>query len=121
MKFTINSDEWIIKLVSKNTILEKYKTEFEETPYCFGLTLYPIHEIWLNKEMCEEQLIKTLKHELTHCYIWEFGFSQLPNFTEEIVCDLVMSSNDFINNIISNFRKERRNTKMPVGKEKGRI
>ena len=39
-----------------------------------GLTFYKEHKIWIAKELCDDEKARTLKHELTHCYIWENGF-----------------------------------------------
>lgn len=97
MKFILNSDEWKIKEVESQKLLQKYNEEFDsDSTFCFGVTLYPKHEIWINKDMCEEQKVKTLKHELTHAYIWEHGLYNAPSFTEEMVCDLVAACNDTI-------------------------
>lgn len=98
MKFKINNNSWEIIDKSSKTITEKYNSENEERAnFVFGVTIYPQHEIWINEDMCLEQKIKTLKHELTHCYIWNYGLYNVPHFNEEMVCDLVSSINDFIN------------------------
>ena len=104
MKFNINNDIWQIKEVDSQKLLEKYNKEFDsDSTFCFGVTLYPKHEIWINKDMCKAQKNKTLKHELTHVYIWEHGLYNVPNFTEEMVCDLVASCSNIINQIVSNY------------------
>lgn len=106
MKFIINENKWKIKQVTKQNLLDKYNSENEEkSTYVFGLTQYSKHEIWINKDMCMEQQINTLKHELTHCYIWSYGLYNIPNYTEEMVCDLVSSINNFINKIVEDFIK----------------
>jgi hypothetical protein len=58
--------------------------------------------------MCDEQKIKTLKHELTHAYIWEHGLYNAPSFTEEMVCDLVAAINDTINEVLSEYKNTTR-------------
>lgn len=104
MKFTLNNDEWTIKEVDSQKLLNKYNKEFDaDSAFCFGVTLYPRHEIWINKDMCYEQKIKTLKHETTHAYIWEHGLYNVPNFTEEMVCDLVAACNDAVHEIASTY------------------
>lgn len=70
----------------------------------FGLTIFSEHKIWINKDICFDQKIKTLKHELTHCYIWSFGLGSILNYTEEMVCDIVSASNDIINEIIEDYK-----------------
>lgn len=104
MEFEMNNEEWQIKLIDKDTIKNKYNEEYENgATFVFGLTLYPEHEIWINKDMCKAQQLKTLWHELTHCYIWCFGLNNAPHYTEEMVCDIVSSSHNLIENIILNF------------------
>lgn len=107
MKFKVNNAEWEIKEVNTQTLVDKYNSENDEkTNFVFGVTLYPKHEIWINEDMCEEQKVKTLKHELTHCYIWMYGLYNTPNFNEEMACDLVASSNDFINEVVEEYKKQ---------------
>ena len=106
VEFYINNDKWIIEEKPKDLLFKIYKNEIdEEAYYVFGLTIKSEHKIYINKEMCKEQKIKTLKHELTHCYIWNYGLYNVPNFNEEMVCDLVSSINDFINDIVGKFKK----------------
>lgn len=104
MEFKINNHKWRIEEKSKQELINMYNEQYEEAAYfVFGLTLRPKHLIYINKEMCKDQKIKTLKHELTHCYIWEYGLYNVPNFNEEMVCDLVSSSNDFINEVVNQY------------------
>jgi hypothetical protein len=102
MKFILNYDEWEIKEIDSDELLDLYNKEYDsDSTFCFGVTLYPKHKILINKNICEEQKIKTLKHELTHAYIWEHGLYNVPSFTEEMVCDLVAAINDTINEVLS--------------------
>lgn len=104
MKFILNYDEWEIKEIDSDELLDLYNKEYDsDSTFCFGVTLYPKHKILINKDMCDEQKIKTLKHELTHAYIWEHGLYNAPSFTEEMVCDLVASSMSSIGEIINNW------------------
>lgn len=106
MSFKINNNNWKIIEKDAQTLLEKFNsTNEDQTSFVFGITLYPTHEIWINKDMCKEQKIKTLKHELTHCYIWNYGLYNVPHFTEEMICDLVSCINDFINDIVKEVEK----------------
>lgn len=106
MEIEVNYQKWKLLLKDTKTLVDKYNSE-NEVPctFAFGVTLFPIHEIWINRDMCIDQQINTLKHELTHCYIFTHGLYNVPNYNEEMVCDLVTSINDFINNIICEFRK----------------
>ena len=100
-EFEINNDKWQIEEKSKEELKELYETETQEKAYfVFGVTRKSHHIIYINKDMCEAQKIKTLKHELTHCYIWEYGLYNVMDVNEEVICDLVACSNDFINEIV---------------------
>ena len=104
MKFKINNNEWEITEKDSDEMLKKYQEEVDNrATFAFGVTIFPKHEIWINKDMVEEQKIRTLKHELTHCFIYTYGLFNVPNFNEEMVCDLVASINDFINETIYDY------------------
>ena len=108
MKFEINNTEWIIKEKDKNELKELYEKETQEKTYfVFGVTVKSKHIIYINKDMCQEQKIRTLKHELTHCYIWEYGLYNVMDINEEVICDIVASSNDFINEIVEKYKNNK--------------
>ena len=107
MKIIVNGSEWNICEKPRKEITDKYNEDLDEDAKCiFGLTMYTEHEIWINKEMVLDHKIKTLKHELTHCYIESYGLGQVPHFTEEMVCDLVSSITEFINENIEKYKSE---------------
>lgn len=108
MEFKINGDKWTIQSKSKEEMKEMYEAEKypdEEVFFVFGVTNKAMHCIYINKDMHPEQQIKTLKHELTHCFIWNYALFNVPHYTEEMVCDLVASSNDFINEIVEKYKE----------------
>ena len=103
MDFIINNALWKIILKDADEILKKYNESEDEnnkSSYCFGLALYPEKEVWINKNTTYEQQISTLKHELTHVYIWEYGFKSVSDFSEEMVCDIVAASNNIIDTVV---------------------
>lgn len=106
MEFKINGDIWNIELKDKDELIKLYEQQYDEKAYyVFGVTVKHNHRIYINKDACMQQQIRTLKHELTHCYIWEYGLYNVPNFNEEMVCDLVSSINDFINEIVDKYKR----------------
>lgn len=107
MEFEINGDTWTIKELSNNLLLKLYKAQSMEDDvyHVEGITIYSQHSIGINEADCEENKIKTLKHELTHCYIKEYGLYNIPNYNEEMVCDLVASINDFITDTVNKWKK----------------
>ncbi len=112
MKFVINNDTWEIKELSKDELNKMYEDNMKEKAYfVFGLTQKSKHIIYINKDMCYDQKIKTLKHELTHCYIWEYGLYNVTDVNEEVICDLVASSNNFINEVVEKYKVEQNTIK----------
>lgn len=104
MEFKINNDTWIIEEIDKDKLKEMYEEEMQEKTYfVFGVTKKSDHIIYINKDMCKEQKIKTLKHELVHCYIWEYGLYNVIEINEEVICDIVACSNEFINEVVNQY------------------
>ena len=70
-----------------------------------GVTIYKTQKVMLLKD--QANIIKTLKHELTHVWLYEYGLNQNEDktFSYEDVCEVVASSNDFINEIVDEYFK----------------
>lgn len=98
--FEINNHEWHIAIMSEQDLLKEYHKRSLDAYSCMGLTFYKEHMIWIAKELCHDEKIRTLKHELTHCYIWENGFYNVDFNNEELVCDFVASIYDFIEKVL---------------------
>ena len=100
MKFNINNTDWIIKIVDEANM----KLEMDNN-YTLGVTIYKTQEILLLKD--QVNIIKTLKHELAHVWLYEYGHNQHEKeFSFEDICEIVASSNDFINEIVGKFKEE---------------
>ena len=95
MKFKINNTEWTIKEVTEAEINNEMKND-----YTMGVTIYKTQEILLLKD--QANIIKTLKHELMHVWMYEYGHAQNDDkkYDYEDICEIVASSNDFINEIV---------------------
>ena len=99
MKFEINGSEWEIIIVSEDKMNNEQKND-----YTLGLTIYSKQEIWLVEN--QVNMIKTLIHELVHVWLFEYGHNaQEREFNHEDVCEIVASSNNFINKIVQKFAK----------------
>ena len=94
-KFKINNTEWTVKEVSEAEINNEMKND-----YTLGLTIYKTQEILLLEN--QPNLARTLKHELIHVWLYEYGHRQddEKKFDYEDICEIVASSNDFINEIV---------------------
>lgn len=104
MKFEINNAEWEIKEISSEEMERNYgKTGY----YTHGFTCYSEDIIYINKTSPEKE--RTLKHELTHCWLYMFGHNQdEKQFNNEDICEIVASSNDFINEIVEKYKEEQK-------------
>lgn len=100
-KFNINNTEWTIREVSEAEINNEMKNDFT-----MGVTIYKLQEILLLEN--QANLIKTLKHELVHVWLYEYGHRQDDDkkYDYEDICEIVASSNDFINNIVEQYKKQ---------------
>jgi predicted metal-dependent peptidase len=104
MNFNINNTEWKIKLVDEATINNEMKQDGT-----LGVTIYKTQEIMLLEN--QANIIKTLKHELMHVWLYEYEHPQddESKYTYEDVCEIVASSNEFINEIVEQYRNLNRN------------
>lgn len=101
MKFTINNHKWKIEIKPMEELLVEYHKRKPDAYSVFGLTFYQEHKIWIAEELCKDEKTRTLKHELTHCYIWEMGFYNVEFNYEEVICDFVASIYGFINEVLN--------------------
>ena len=100
MRFNINNTEWIIKEVSEDRMNNETKSEGT-----LGLTIYKSQDILLLEN--QTNIIKTLKHELTHVWLYEYGHNQSEKeFNCEDVCEIVASINDFINEVVNEYKSK---------------
>lgn len=104
MEFKINGTKWTIEEVDEATINNEMKSDGT-----LGVTIYKTQKIMLLKD--QANIIKTLKHELTHVWLYEYGHNQNDDktFSYEDVCEIVASSNDFINEIVQEYGKQKNN------------
>lgn len=102
MEFKINNSEWKIKIVDEATINNEMKQDGT-----LGVTIYKTQEILLLEN--QANIIKTLKHELTHAWLWEYGHNQNDEktFTYEDVCEIVASSSEFINEVVEQYKNNK--------------
>ena len=106
MEFKINGMKWRIKEKSLKELLDNYnEANTQKATYLYGSSLLDKHEIWLNKDNCNDQKLMTLAHELTHCWLWYSALSYLPNYSEETVCEIVSNCYKFIDEIVEKYRQ----------------
>ncbi len=98
--FEINNTIWSIEDVNEDRINNEVKNDTT-----LGVTLYKEQKILLLTN--QVNIIKTLKHELTHVWLYEYGHNQVEKeFNCEDVCEIVASCNDFINKVVNKYINE---------------
>ena len=104
MKFIINNDEWEIKEINNAEMNIMCGSDKRET-FTHGSTQYSDQVIYLNNEAPNKR--KTLYHELTHCFMYEYGHNQhQKEYNNEDVCEICACSHDIIHKIVEDYFKE---------------
>lgn len=102
MQFEINNALWQVKEISDE---EMQYNKGKEGYYTHGFTCYSEDTIYVNATSPEKE--RTLKHELTHVWLYMCGHNQDDRvFNNEDVCEIVASSNNFINEVVKKYFKK---------------
>lgn len=100
MEFEINNTKWTIEIVNEDRMNNEMKND-----NTLGVTIYNEQKVLLLEN--QANVIKTLKHELVHVWLYEYGHNQSEKtFNCEDVCEIVASSNDFINEIVKKYQSK---------------
>jgi Zn-dependent peptidase ImmA (M78 family) len=103
MKFKINNREWEIKEISNEEMIVDTS---DLDGFTHGTTEYSTLTININKSAPDKR--KTLIHELTHCFMYEFGHNQhTKEFNHEDVCEICACSHDIIHEIVEKYFKDK--------------
>ena len=101
MKFKMNNSDWEIKEISNAEMNILISSDKQET-FTHGTTQYDCNTIFINEETPNKK--NTLYHELTHCFMYEYGHNQWQKeFNNEDVCEIVASSHDIIHDIVEEY------------------
>lgn len=103
-EIVINNHVWLIEEQPEEYLLEEYHKRVKNAYSCLGLTFYKDHKIWIADDLCPDAKMKALKHELTHAYIWEYGFYNVDFNNEELICDFVSGIYDFIKEVVEDIK-----------------
>jgi uncharacterized protein YjaZ len=79
INFKIKDIDWSLEFVDSDDVkLDK----------SLGLTLNVKRLILVDMNLNKTDLINTVTHELTHAFMWEYGFAQV-DFSHENICDFI--------------------------------
>ena len=100
MEFEINDSKWNIIEITNESMEKLFGRDEDE--YIHGMTRYSENIIYINNSSPERE--RTLKHELMHVWLYVNGHNQCnKDFDNEDICEIVASSNNFINKIIKEY------------------
>lgn len=114
MKFKMNDITYVIKEVSQQEYKELRVIEDEEDGVEIsdvkngiyqGSTHHTKGIVYIDKNLPHDIKIKTLIHELTHCYIREYITHEEKTYSEEMVADISANSHDIIHKIVVDYFK----------------
>ncbi len=98
-KFVMGDRTFEIELVSQDELHNHNKKINDGTANYFGMFLPYSQKILLSKELTSDQQIKTLIHELTHCYLWCYS-TPCDSYDEEDICNICSNSLKMIFSIL---------------------
>lgn len=101
----MNNRDWEIKELDGLTLKEVFidETGLDDIKVVFGMTDYKNQTIFLNDSLKFDNKIKTLCHELMHCYISEYCCQDEESYTEEEMCDISANSHYIIHEIVERY------------------
>lgn len=105
MKLTINNQsfEIIEQGDGENVYINKSDSD---NVMRIGLTNVLKNIIYLHEDLPPQKKKETLIHELTHAYIYAYGFSTENYFDHELVCEFISTyARDIIRTVDEYFRK----------------
>lgn len=104
MDFEMNGSKWSIKEVSNKEMNYLSGGDYDEN-FTHGLIIYKDYCLYLNEDAPDKK--KSLRHELCHCFMYEYGHNQWSKkFDYEDVCEIVACSYDIIEAIIKKYFEE---------------
>jgi Zn-dependent peptidase ImmA (M78 family) len=106
MKFKINGKTYSIRETSTEEIRKAAARDMhigESEDFYYGLTRYVCQEILINEDLCVEEKMSTLAHELAHVYMWAHGFGIEKVYDNEEVCNIVAACYAFVGNTVFDY------------------
>lgn len=100
MKLKISTYTWDIYFIdfNKDYLLEEDDFIANNMQNGCGLTFPLTLNIYINYTLPSCLLFRTIMHELTHAYIWSYGFDK-SSYTQEELCNFMETYNvDIYNN-----------------------
>lgn len=108
-KVNFYNDTWEVVELTQDEMyeVETNKNKDRNTFTPFGLTVMKTHTIYVNKEVCEEELVKTLRHEFMHAWMQSTANAFHEEYNEEHICQMVEISNAPIFLEVKRYMEER--------------
>lgn len=86
MKFKINDLTWKIEFVERDSGFLKFD---DPDLVNAGITDWHDLKIYIDQSLSDDMIQRTIIHELTHAFIFSYGYSDMMN--EEEICNFIES------------------------------
>lgn len=96
MELKINGIKW--------SVIEVPYIECKEDTLTLGETHYGESIIYIQENKIDT-MIRTFTHELLHAWLFEYGYDQEKEFTNEDMCNIVSASYSFISKYTEKYKK----------------
>jgi Zn-dependent peptidase ImmA (M78 family) len=103
MKFKMNEREYEIIFVPQSIMLDKHKKIDDGTGTYLAMFSPHDQKIYIDDTLPKEQVIYSLIHELTHCYIWAYC-TTFEQCNEEDICNIHSNCHYIIHKIVEDFK-----------------
>lgn len=96
MELKINGIKW--------NVVEVPYIECKEDILTLGETHYGESTIYIQQNKIDV-MIKTFTHELLHAWLYEYGYDQEKEYTNEDMCNIISASYSFISKYTEKYKK----------------
>jgi len=105
-QFYINTLLWQVR-EEPNDVIKVDSQEYgqDDTEFYYGICLYPIQTIEINEDLCKDQKIRTLKHEIVHAWLYSWGMRK-EDYTEEELCEIFANNGTNIESLVQAILEE---------------
>lgn len=114
INFKIKNVSWKIEFVHSDD------TRLSHDDENLGKTHVTDKVIFIDNNLKTVDLSNTIIHELTHAFVWEYGFQQV-DFNLEVVCDFIgnylLDIHKIYMKIMSELEKEKKLSNKSIGKQ----
>ena len=81
----INGVSWTVREANSDELRGKVSSD----GLVLGVTLYDTDEIFIGDWLSDIQKRRTMRHELTHAFLFSYGYLGIVKFNVEMLCEFI--------------------------------